>query len=905
MFSIQEFSTFIGGRTLTNLSKFRLKVFISSAMGEEDETIWMSIREAVKNKLTQCKYLEPFTIEEYATEIPSTQFFIWQVTQADVVVILVKDDIRPGTNQEIEKALEKGKPILVYFYNTVSTSRSVRKFKDFLISRDVTTFKLVNDFDDIDEIVLNDVINNLINYYRFTHDISNQEKKDSYFPSEEIFEDSILDKRFLDYFGNNQNTLIDIFSLAVYARKIEKRNDENVIGVKLLDWLYNGNYPTTNEELVVIWEELSLSENIIEILKLRHQSIQKYFDNDVEGALSSLDKAYEFAEETKVPNWLLGDILIDSRNIYSKLNLFENNYQKKINELSNFIYFPIGDRFLKEAFETLEKERITLRTLSPTTTRFGNTLLNSLQSVENYLYTSFMIGSSTHLLLARKKMIELLIEYGEIYKDENLIYQALRLMVLAGEAKMFSNILVKYWNEVSDVLAVNVEQLWDLTEVKQPINDKIMKCLIVKSLGQYMNNSLFRKAMTFLLQYSQEFEIHEKAMYLLDAINYNLKRLNNEFVFDMALNILKSDKIIIYKKITNLLSNVELSNCDDSDIEELSNILKEKLSIILKNNGDPYFIINLLKQRSNDFNDLYKLIGNEVSEDQLDYIEIELGNSSKEEKILVDSIMELEKRFSPNNGIQFFYSNDPLAVVIEIIKNFKSENLITLLNEDFIPLAIKVLSSDTSLVAKKSYLEALVTLLVEYKKEKKEFPAEIKSYFSTSQIELEDDLTLTRASVVSAKYYINTINSLLGIDTENNIFSTCVDYKEKSRNDREAFSYSIQKYIEYNLISDNKIPLFINLVVLEMLRDKYFVVRKNAIKCLILLYKSNPSNFLKGELIRMTLDSSPNVKGYFVSLLENNLIEEDFTKELLTLFSRDASYNIREASQKILVENIQ
>lgn len=887
---------------MTSLSKFRLKVFISSAMGEEDETKWMLVRESVKNKLAKCKYLEPFTIEEYATEIPSTQFFIWQVTQADVVVILVKDVIRPGTNQEIEKALEKGKPILVYFYNSVSPSRSVRKFKDFLIARDITTFKVVNDFDDINEIILNDVINNLISYYRFTHDVSNQEKKESYFSSEEIFEDSILDKRFLDYFGNNQNALIDIFSLAAYARRNEKRNDENVIGVKLLDWLYNGNYPVTYEELVNIWEELSLSENIIKILKLRHQSIQKYFDNEVEGALSALDKAYELAEETKVPNWLLGDILIDSRNIYSKLKLFENKYQKRINELNNFIYFPVGDRFLKEAFETLEKERLTIRTLSPTTTRFGNTLLNSLQNIENYLYTSFMIGSSTHLLLARKKMIELLIEYGEIYKDENLIYQALRLMILAGEAKMFSEVLEKYWNEVSDVLAVNVDQLWALTEVKYPINDKVMKCLIIKSLGQYMNNSLFRKAMTFLLQYSQGFEIHEKAMYLLDAINYNLKRLNNEFVFDMSLNILKSDKILIYKKITKLLSNLELSNCDNSDIEELSNVLKEKVNTILTNNGEPYFIINLLKQRRYYFNDLYELIRNEVPEDQLDYIEIELGNSSKEEKILVDSIIELEERFSPNNGIQTIYGNDPLAVIIEILKKFKSENLITLLNENFIPLVMKVLSSDTSLEEKKSYLEALVTLLVEYKKEKREIPTEVKSFFSSNQIELKDDFNLTKASVVSARYYINTINSLLGFDTENNIFSTCVDYKEKPSNDREAFSYSIQKYIEYNLISGNKIPLFINLVVLEMLRDEYFVVRKNAIKCLMLLYKSNPSNFLKGELIRMTLDSSPNVKGYYVSLLGDNLIMEDCTKELLTLFSRDASYNIRESSQKKLVE---
>lgn len=129
--------------------------------------------------------------------------------------------------------------------------------------------------------------------------------------------------------------------------------------------------------------------------------------------------------------------------------------------------------------------------------------------------------------------------------------------------------------------------------------------------------------------------------------------------------------------------------------------------------------------------------------------------------------------------------------------------------------------------------------------------------------------------MISAKYYINTINSLLGIDAENNIFSTCVDYKEKSSTDRVAFSYSIQKYIEFNLISNNKIPLFIDLVVLEMLRDDYSSVRKNALKCLMLLYNNSPSYLLKAELVRMTMDSSPNVIGYFVSLLGDNLHMQD------------------------------
>ncbi|MDN6545444.1 MAG: hypothetical protein L0K75_09030, partial [Enterococcaceae bacterium] len=99
-----------------------------------------------------------------------------------------------------------------------------------------------------------------------------------------------------------------------------------------------------------------------------------------------------------------------------------------------------------------------------------------------------------------------------------------------------------------------------------------------------------------------------------------------------------------------------------------------------------------------------------------------------------------------------------------------------------------------------------------------------------------------------------------------------------------------------------KVPLFIALVVLEMLRDEYFVVRKNAIACLFLLYKSEPSELYKGELIRMTMDSSPNVQGYFISILGEEYISLEDAKELLNLFTKDASYTIRVASQKKIAE---
>lgn len=888
---------------MQNNSKFTLNVFISSAMGEESGTEWLQIRKSIKETLFKCDYLKPFIIEEHATEIPSSQFFTWYITQADIVVILVKNEIRPGTQQEIEIALEKNKPILVYFYNADQAEQSVIDFKEYMILKDVSTFRILDSFMSIDELVFNDVLNNMITYYKFKHDIANQEKEIGYNSSELILEDSILDKKFLTYFGNNQKALQNLFSLSDYGGHEDA--DSSKLGTELLEWLYNGEKFVDWNELVPIWESLTLSESIINILELKHQSTQKYFNKDFENALKFLDSAFILAEESNAPEWLLGEILIDSRNISGRMDRTDLKYQSLINERDKFIYFPIGDRYLKNAFEKLEKERLTLRTLSPSTVRFGNTLLGSLQDMENYVYVSFMMGSSTHLLLGRKKVIELLIEYGELYRDDNLIYQAIRLMVLSGNAKMFSEVLQKYWDTVNDIFAVKVDDLWNLTEVRYCNNVQIMKCLIIGSLGQYMNNSLFREAMTFLFSFSKDFEIPETSNYLLDALDHNLERISEDFTLDMMLNFLNSNRIMFYDKVTNILSKMSLTQCEQSEIEELSNKLIETIDRILQKSGQPYFIVNLLEQHEEIFSDLYEKMKSFLSEKQIDYIDIELGNNEKAEKILIDGIEMLRKRFIPDNSVQMYYGDDPLASIVLIIENFKTSSLIEILNEKFVPLVIEVLSSRASLEIKESYLESLITLLVEYKKIGQEVPIELKEFFMSSKIELKDEFGMDRASVVSSKYYINTINSLIdadNLDTENSMFITCVGYKEKPALERKALSYSIQKYIEYNLISVKEIPLFINLVVLDMLRDEYFVVRKNAIKCTLLLYKVNSSELFKGELIRMTLDSSPNVKGCYLNLLKEDYLSREDKMEILKLFSRDASYNIRESSLKQLKE---
>lgn len=887
---------------MRKLPRAGIQVFISSAMAEENGTPWLEIRKSIKDKLRKCDYFEPFTIEENVTELSSTQYFLFNIEKSDLVVFLVKDEIRSGTQQEIIKARELKKPMLVYFCKSDTSSESIEDFRKELIKKDALTFKNVPNFENIDQIVLNDVINNIISYYQYKHYIeldAESSGEDELISTNTLMDNSLLGKSSLNHFGYNQNSLIEFLNLSNYAIKNDEESGSS-IAKKLLKWTFKGTDFITKQEMDDFFSELSLPEDTEKVLKLRFQATQKYFDGDLKGALEKLNDAYSLGEELKAPNWLLSEILIDSRNIHGRMGYYETEYQQKLNKLDSIVHFPIADRFSKQAYEKIERERFRIRNASAHTVHHGNTLLYSLQYIEKYLYISLVMGSSTHLLQARKQFTEILVEYGDLYNDENLIYQALKLYILSGDQKTFSKVLEADWNRVSNILAVNVKELWDLTDAKYCNNSIMSKCAITKSLGQYMDDNLFMQATASLVQYSSEFNSYEQGQILLDAIDNNFKRFGNKYVLNMLLNILNSDKMLIYTKVTNLLSKIELSDCEDSDLKKLGHILETKISEIIERNGNPDFIVNLLNQSNDIYSNLFDLISEKISQDRVDIINIELKHYENAITVLQNNISFLRERFHPDSSVYTGYADNPLGVIEYITKQIHSKEVFDVLNHEFIPLLIEVLSSSLTIETKQDYVKTLIELLTEYKKANAPIPKKLIAFFDTNEIVLKNDWSFRQDSITSSLYYVNTIKSLLNLNSEDEILAFCVNYKQNSRSERETFSYSIQKFIEYNISSKKAIPSFINLVVMDLLQDNYFMVRKNAIKCLLLLYSVSPSEVLENELIRMTTDISPNVKFYYINQLSKQILDKSITKSLLLLFEKDGSYGIRQESKHSL-----
>ena len=78
----------------------RLRIFISSAQSNEGGFAWSEVRRRIKDYLKECPYLSPFIIEDVSSPVKSEQFYQMQLLRSDLVVLLVKGEVRKVTATE-------------------------------------------------------------------------------------------------------------------------------------------------------------------------------------------------------------------------------------------------------------------------------------------------------------------------------------------------------------------------------------------------------------------------------------------------------------------------------------------------------------------------------------------------------------------------------------------------------------------------------------------------------------------------------------------------------------------------------------------------------------------------------------------------------------------------------------
>ena len=380
----------------------RLRIFISSAQSNEGGFAWGTVRRRIKDYLKECPYLNPFIIEDDASPMQSEQRYQRQLLRADIVVLLVKGEVRNGTATEYALATQNKKPLLIYFLEDGSMPElSVVKLKKNVQMTDYCTYCSMSSFEGIEKVVRKDVIESVICYFqdRTLNYSGTNLDTDIMSLSNEVQQTkhSIPTKTDIGLFSSSYSHIFDLLGFPQVKNKDPLEPSAlHSLGVAALDWLITGTDVIADEDVLQLIERVSNLYTNTEWLVRRWGAIRHELVGDIAGALREESQALFLAKDSEMPPWIVANILIDCRNIENEVfakegKIFiEGDGQKELNKLDTIVYLPILDRYLGNVYAGLAKEAEKFKMAKPGTMFFGTDIISIVNDVENYFFTALL-----------------------------------------------------------------------------------------------------------------------------------------------------------------------------------------------------------------------------------------------------------------------------------------------------------------------------------------------------------------------------------------------------------------------------------------------------------------------------------------------------------------------------------
>ena len=821
----------------------RLNVFISSAQRDENGFQWGEIRRKVKEQLEECPYIVPFIIDVVASEISSTQLFQYEVLRADIVVMLIKGEVRPGTSTEFATATKSKKPLLVYFLKDDNPSLGVTQLRKAVQAVDYCTYRDMDTFDNIAEIVRNDVIANVIRYYQYDHfaksgiDIVPIEVAT-------VNEESASSKH-----GTPTKTSIALFSSS-YAHIFEllgidatddadtPKSPMHMLGIAALDWLVTGTPLNCDAEILNFIDNLGELYDHTDWLLKRWDAIRFELSGDSVKALETEKEALALARSANLPKWIINDILIDCRNIENEVHnkkrerVVDSEIQKELKDLETIVYLPVLDRYLTDIYSALAKEEFKYQTASPNTMFFGTNLGMVINNAENYFFSAMLYGSYTHMVITREILAKVLYKYDELTKQRPLLLDCIKLLVIHGDTKQFKKTLDYKWDDAYAEIVSHADDIWDLTNAADPSHKEYIKQAVITKLGLYLSDSKFEEAQVFLESLAPTIYWGNSEDYF-ESINQNMCRLNCAKVMRVLAGIIKEQRFHLGGKLANIILQMKLDDVDTETQCMFCEALKEKISFIAKNGGTPQIIAALACQNPDIFSVLSTVPENGLTGVEKVFYDINMGKGNWGE-VLNHEIETARKQFEVNRepGAYTGFFELPYAMIKEVIREHYAPSMDDVIEQQFFPLCIEVLTSQAVAKVKNDCLDCLCDVLAFNVVFKTKMPKELSDAIAAIEVARTGNILTDSKGAFACRVLMVKIIS--GTTDKEELLEWCVGYGKKETNERIALAECIEQFIVQELPT-GQIDATILSIVMQCFDDEHYVVRRRACNCLALL----------------------------------------------------------------------
>lgn len=562
------------------IDRDRIEVFVSSSMSDEGDFSWQQLRDELNRALLKSDIFKPFAIESHASIEPSSSYYLNRLVQSDIVIGIIRSELRPGTSKELYRAIQLRKPLILVKLEG-ETSSDIESLFRYVREMDACTYvELPSDSGLVSYLMdqLNNVMVDLFHNRRFEI----EDGKPAVFA--DIAPISIPED-VLDAFGASVALISKKFNY--HAEWLERKSDNPhlfFLGEKAVEWLLYGTPFSVGAFKAGILEIMKDSGIPRDTLSLRLDAL----DASIEGRYSRCYELLQLACDSIESKdcWAYGNCLIDKRTVAGMLSEYgfgtQWSIQKQIDVLSAPAYIPLALKFEEEVGTAVLNASREARAVNPyTTIRHDASLASVMSNISCLLFSSILCGSISSALYSRSLLANSLIDYSSIYNRPELELEGIKLLVLQGDAKGFENRFAYKSDGLRSYLPSCAEELWHLTSLTAQAYRPSMISVVIKECAPYFSDDTICDAWN-TLNVADDFRQCESKW--IKAIGMIKMRVDEKSLVSLLCQVVDQHLYTVASDVSNVIGGMDLDKIDKELVDQLGSSLKSNSDELLKYN---------------------------------------------------------------------------------------------------------------------------------------------------------------------------------------------------------------------------------------------------------------------------------------------------------------------------------
>ena len=724
----------------------KIKVFISSKCDRAEEPPkYDPIRAELKQSIEKTGLAEVYTFEgEEASTLSAGVHYTFALEDSDVCIFLIDnaDGIPDGVKAEIDVVQRNNIKALYYFCD--ENQKEKTPLEKSLMGANFAKSKTVHTFNDLSKNGATALLSDIVRIYHYycqgkisLSETEFESTKDIDITSVSTHQNMSFPKSVL----KNIDKTTDYILRSITGISFSRFPDDPIQTSELDDWgvqflpiMFEGK--TIKEFNVSMFLECLKSmqdKEVFNVVCLRWQAIQSYFKGKIDDSVKHLSDALKIAKDTKLPSWIIKDILIDLRNQHWELceqknTYFESEAQKELDESQDELYYPVIDRCSESLQEKYIQGLYKHKTESPYTVSLGGNLNEFGKLLASTFIVAMYNGSLTHILMLFDKAKEFLFYLSSRYDDWSFRRDLLKYAIRGGKEKEVVGIQNTFPEILSKLSDADAEKIMDFCSIHPITHKRIRQQLLgFATVGYYLNDEKFRFYESSMLKIIYAWiDDEDKNISIGESVFKNLlnvsHRLSQDVLAEICCKFVEKHLSRWYMDMFKLISKrIDINKMREENAKKLIasiiDILQNDCELVKRT---PFFLCVIRNQNRELTNELDKTVETYLPEFYNNNYRLETTeNKASDYPVFLNKYLEIVKHNNETqgkNGRYFGRGTREIATIKSILLDGDHQYEDSLLDSIILAVSQTLLESKESLSTKMDAVALLCCIIEKYPK---------------------------------------------------------------------------------------------------------------------------------------------------------------------------------------------